>query len=303
MLAGVSHLPHVLANVLVKDAPGTPIGPSFRDATRVAGANPPLWRDIYLANRDRAQPRDRRRPRRAGRASTARCSEGDGAVAGGLAGVRGRAPARAAGGRGAPAARSPRSALVVPNRPGVVAELALALGRAGINIHDMSPEPAAPTTRAARSRSGCPRHEAARAPRRSSARERPLRAGPRGCAASRAAARTSRSPTARRSSARWPPSRSACATTSRPTDTISTLDAMRALGALVEQRRRRARDPRRRPARGARARRADRRRQRRHAHAAAAGLAGRAGRQLLPARRRRLDPAPARSTASASRWS
>jgi len=32
--------------------------------------------------------------------------------------------------------------LVVPNRPGVVAELSLALGRAGINIADMSLTPA-----------------------------------------------------------------------------------------------------------------------------------------------------------------
>jgi prephenate dehydrogenase len=35
----------------------------------------------------------------------------------------------------------------VPNRPGVVAELALALGRAGINIHDMSLSPSADNTR------------------------------------------------------------------------------------------------------------------------------------------------------------
>src|SRR5207249_1329311 len=59
MLATVSHLPHVLANVLVGQAaralleeeqrlPAT--GPSFRDATRVAGANPTLWRDIFLSN-------------------------------------------------------------------------------------------------------------------------------------------------------------------------------------------------------------------------------------------------------------
>src|SRR3954452_17830539 len=52
VMATVSHVPHVLANVLatqaaralVEDAqrlPGT--GPSFRDATRVAGANPALW--------------------------------------------------------------------------------------------------------------------------------------------------------------------------------------------------------------------------------------------------------------------
>ena len=61
LLATVSHLPHVLANVLVARAarmlseegerlPAT--GPSFRDATRVAGANTDIWRDIYLANAD-----------------------------------------------------------------------------------------------------------------------------------------------------------------------------------------------------------------------------------------------------------
>ena len=61
LLATVSHLPHVLANVLVARAarvlseegerlPAT--GPSFRDATRVAGASTAIWRDIYLANAD-----------------------------------------------------------------------------------------------------------------------------------------------------------------------------------------------------------------------------------------------------------
>jgi prephenate dehydrogenase len=59
VMAAVSHLPHVVANVLVAQAiealggerpPAT--GPSFRDATRVAGANPALWGAIYAANRD-----------------------------------------------------------------------------------------------------------------------------------------------------------------------------------------------------------------------------------------------------------
>src|SRR5947209_4741956 len=61
ILAAVSHLPHVLANVLVAQAaqvlaageerlPAT--GPSFRDATRVAGAPSRIWRDIYMSNRD-----------------------------------------------------------------------------------------------------------------------------------------------------------------------------------------------------------------------------------------------------------
>jgi prephenate dehydrogenase len=65
LMASVSHLPHVLANVLVAQAlraapaPGAgaaqgAIGsnPSFRDATRVAGANTAVWTDIYLANGD-----------------------------------------------------------------------------------------------------------------------------------------------------------------------------------------------------------------------------------------------------------
>ena len=61
LMATVSHLPHVLANVLVgqaarelvEESQGLPAtGPSFRDATRVAGANPPLWRDIFVSNRE-----------------------------------------------------------------------------------------------------------------------------------------------------------------------------------------------------------------------------------------------------------
>ncbi len=74
ILATVSHLPHVLANVLVAQAaraladgderlPAT--GPSFRDATRVAGASSAIWTDIYLSNRDALAAADRRRDRRA----------------------------------------------------------------------------------------------------------------------------------------------------------------------------------------------------------------------------------------------
>jgi prephenate dehydrogenase len=69
LMASVSHLPHVLANVLVAQAlraapatvgdahgiwAGAELGtnPSFRDATRVAGANTAIWTDIYLSNSD-----------------------------------------------------------------------------------------------------------------------------------------------------------------------------------------------------------------------------------------------------------
>ncbi|HEV2998323.1 MAG TPA: prephenate dehydrogenase/arogenate dehydrogenase family protein, partial [Solirubrobacteraceae bacterium] len=58
LMACVSHLPHVLANLLVAQAlaafereSSRPIaGPSLRDAIRVAGANTAIWTDIYLAN-------------------------------------------------------------------------------------------------------------------------------------------------------------------------------------------------------------------------------------------------------------
>ena len=56
LMAAVSHLPHIFANVLVAhlaavDAPAV-TGPSFRDATRVAGSNPAVWSAIYIDNRD-----------------------------------------------------------------------------------------------------------------------------------------------------------------------------------------------------------------------------------------------------------
>src|SRR4051794_24184707 len=59
LLATVSPLPHVRANGLVpraartvarEDEPLPRVGPSFRDATRVAGANSGIWTDIYLQN-------------------------------------------------------------------------------------------------------------------------------------------------------------------------------------------------------------------------------------------------------------
>jgi prephenate dehydrogenase len=149
VMAAVSHLPHVLANVLVAEAaavlrsqgerlPAT--GPSFRDATRVAGANSGIWTDIYLANRD------------------ALISQID-AVSLRLAAVR----ADLAAGDGAAvtawndAAADDRRALLeaqlaggelielrvpVPNRTGVVAQITLELSRAGVNIADLALYPA-----------------------------------------------------------------------------------------------------------------------------------------------------------------
>jgi prephenate dehydrogenase len=62
ILAAVSHLPHVLAFLLMnhvslgaKENPDDPLrfaGSGFRDFTRIAGSSPEMWRDICLANRE-----------------------------------------------------------------------------------------------------------------------------------------------------------------------------------------------------------------------------------------------------------
>lgn len=149
LMATVSHLPHVVANVLVgqaaaeltRDSERMPeVGPSFRDTTRVAGANPAIWGDIFSTNRDAvAEAID---------AAGERLREAAGLIRGG--------DREAVAAWHASAAADRRSLLeadlaggllhelrvVVANRPGIVAELALALGEAGVNIEDMALHPA-----------------------------------------------------------------------------------------------------------------------------------------------------------------
>ncbi|HEY4279537.1 MAG TPA: prephenate dehydrogenase/arogenate dehydrogenase family protein [Conexibacter sp.] len=149
MLAAVSHLPHVVANVLVAQAaraleekseqlPAT--GPSFRDATRVAGANSGIWTDIYLANRDALIERiDDATRRLAEFRALLSNADADGVTAWNEAARTDRRrllEAQLAGG----AVHELR--VSVPNEPGVIARLALELGRAGVNITDMALYPA-----------------------------------------------------------------------------------------------------------------------------------------------------------------
>ncbi len=115
------------------------VGPSFRDATRVAGANSAIWTDIYVSNRDAlvaaidafaAELAVARDTLQSGDAQAiTRWNERARAARDGLLG---------AGATGGPV-RELRVA--VPNRPGVIAEIALALGRAGVNIVDMALSP------------------------------------------------------------------------------------------------------------------------------------------------------------------
>ena len=60
VFAAVSHLPHLLAFALMDELASRPLaetyfryaGAGLRDATRIAGSHPEMWRDITLANRD-----------------------------------------------------------------------------------------------------------------------------------------------------------------------------------------------------------------------------------------------------------
>jgi prephenate dehydrogenase len=144
VMGTVSHLPHVLANVLVAQAarvlsaegerlPAT--GPSFRDVTRVAGANSAVWGGIYRANADAlvAAIDDM-----IGRLTSARdmlaAGDDDGIAAWNDAAREDRRrllESDLAGGE------VHELRVLVPNRPGIVAEIALALGRATIDIVDL----------------------------------------------------------------------------------------------------------------------------------------------------------------------
>jgi prephenate dehydrogenase len=132
IVALTSHLPHALANLLVNQAGATLIdrhdpllaaGGSLRDMTRVAGANPRIWVDIFLED----------------------------SAALGDAGFLARWIGEAAENRGrmmAEAYPDPstlhRLRVHVPDRPGVLAGITQALGAERINIEDFELEHVSP---------------------------------------------------------------------------------------------------------------------------------------------------------------
>jgi prephenate dehydrogenase len=145
LLALTSHLPHVIANLLVNQAGAGRIdghdplaagGGSFRDMTRVAGANPRIWVDIFLDNRE-ALAAAIREHRRLSDEVLAALESGD-------AGFLARWIAQAGGHRRraleAAYERHPDEMVQidahVPDRPGVISGITQALGAARINIED-----------------------------------------------------------------------------------------------------------------------------------------------------------------------
>ncbi len=149
LMACVSHLPHVLANALVEQAATLTadegaqrlpaVGPSFRDATRVAGANTGIWTDIYMSNRDAlVEGIDELLLRLQEVRSW--LAEGDAPTLGQW-NDRARAARQELLGAGLVGGPVQELRASVPNRPGVIAEIALALGRDGVNIADMALSP------------------------------------------------------------------------------------------------------------------------------------------------------------------
>ena len=149
LMATVSHLPHVVADVLVaqaaaeltRDSERMPeVGPSFRDTTRVAGSNPALWAGIFTSNREAvAEAVDSAAERLREAAELIRGGDREAIASWHAAAGKDRRRLLEAGHAAGPL-RELR--VVVANRPGTVAELALALGEAGVNIEDMALHPA-----------------------------------------------------------------------------------------------------------------------------------------------------------------
>ena len=152
LVALTSHLPHALANVLLNQAgssrveghdPLATAGGSLRDMTRIAGANPRIWVDIFLENRDAlvsALAEHRRR-----------VEQLEASLAAGDAGFIARWIGEASGNRRLmletayeDAGALHRLRVHVPDRPGVLAGIFQALGAERINVADFELEHLSP---------------------------------------------------------------------------------------------------------------------------------------------------------------
>jgi prephenate dehydrogenase len=149
LMATVSHVPHVIANVLVQEAAAAAdeeserlpeVGPSFRDTARVAGANPAIWEDIFATNREAVARGVESVSERLHEAAKLIRSADSGEVAAWHRAALGDRRRLLEADRTGGELRELRVA--VANKPGTVAEIALALGRARVNIEDMTLYPA-----------------------------------------------------------------------------------------------------------------------------------------------------------------
>ena len=142
LLALTSHLPHALANVLMRrvaaggeEALGF-AGASLREMTRVAGANPGIWADIFVENGDLiADALNAHRDELADVEHALR--KGDRRFFEEWIAAAAEARSRMLGyAYQTDARRLNRIRIRVPDKPGVLARITQTLGAAGINIED-----------------------------------------------------------------------------------------------------------------------------------------------------------------------
>jgi prephenate dehydrogenase len=152
LVALTSHLPHVLANVIVNQAGATRVegheplanpGGSLRDMTRIAGANPRLWLEIFIDNATSLRERLAEYRRRIEEVEAALAARDETFIAGWIAEAaqnRRRMLDVAYGDAGA----LQRVQLHVADRPNILAEVTHAFGAARIDIRGFELEHISP---------------------------------------------------------------------------------------------------------------------------------------------------------------
>jgi prephenate dehydrogenase len=145
LVAVTSHLPHAIANALVNQAgarkvdghdPLAAVGGSFRDMTRVAGANPRIWVDIFLDNREAVVEGLREHGRRMEELVRALEREDAGYLARWIGEASGHRRRLLQTAYQAVPEDLYRVRVHISDRPGVISGITQALGAQGINIED-----------------------------------------------------------------------------------------------------------------------------------------------------------------------
>jgi prephenate dehydrogenase len=148
LVAVTSHLPHALANVLLNQAGATRIdghdplqaaGGSLKDMTRIAGANPRIWVDIFLENREAVVAALGEHRKRIEQLEAALDAEDGGQLARWIAEAAGNRRRMLATAHGDPGALHSLR-VHMSDRPGVLAGIFQALGAERINVEEFEME-------------------------------------------------------------------------------------------------------------------------------------------------------------------
>jgi prephenate dehydrogenase len=152
LVALTSHVPHVLANVVVNQAGATRVegheplanaGGSLRDMTRIAGANPRIWTDIFLDNADAVREALAEHRRRIEQVEAA-LAEGDAGFLARWIGEASQNRRRMLDSAYDDAGALHHVRLHIPDRPGVLQGITQALGAERINIENWELEHISP---------------------------------------------------------------------------------------------------------------------------------------------------------------